>query len=90
MDINQFRRHLRNLNESQAANDAARLARALDDFDRAAKNLIDAWEPLIDSSDHADDVTSPDHYPFADAFDELVPRISKFVANFKTKLRSIK
>lgn len=90
MDINQFRKHLRNLNESQVSADAGRLGRALDDFDRAAQNVIDAWETLIDSSGDADDVTSPDHYPFADSFDELVPKISKFVASFKAKLRTIK
>lgn len=89
MDMKQYRKHLQqHLKESAASADAAKLSQRLDEFERAAKNLLVAWEDAGDSA--GDDILQPDGYPFQESFDEVVENFSKFTRSFKAKLRTIK
>lgn len=92
MDMKQYRNHLAKvsqLKESATQSSAAKLAQRLDEFERASKNLLAAWDDAIDTIDD-DGVTHSVNYPFENSFDEVVVHISKFVKSLKEKLRSVR
>lgn len=93
MDMNLFRKHLsknnrKRLSESTASQDAAKVSRALDTFERAARDLLGAWLDLQDSSGDQD--LGGRDYPFEKSFDEVNDDIRAFVKTFKAELRQIK
>ena len=96
MDMNLFRKHLsknnrKRLSESrvqEVAYDAAKVSRALDTFERAARDLLGAWLDLQDSSGDQD--LGGRDYPFEKSFDEVNDDIKAFVKTFKGELRQIK
>lgn len=91
MDMKLYRQHLKtHLTESDAKADARRLIQRLDEYERASKNLLTAWEDLIDSSNSSDDVISPDKYPFGESFDEVVESVTTWVESFKSLLRKVR
>jgi hypothetical protein len=91
MDMKLYKQHLKtHLKESDAKADAQRLIQRLDEYERASKNLLTAWEDLIDSSNSSDDVITPDGYPFGESFDEVVQGVTAFVKSFKNLLRKVR
>jgi len=97
MDIKQFRQHLAkvsaqkasSITESAASSSAQKLSQRLDEFERASKNLLDAWQDADDAIND-DGVTQSINYPFENSFDEVVVHISKFVKSLKENLRTVK
>jgi len=93
MDMNQYRRRLsslsKTLKESNQSKDAQALARALAEFDKASKRLLDAWNDAIDSIG-GHDIQMPDSYPFKDDFEEVAKDISAFSQEFSKYLKSVK
>ena len=97
MDIKQFRQHLAKVSaqkastitESAASSSAQKLSQRLDEFERASKNLLDAWDDAIDTIND-DNITHTAGYPFDRSFDEVVPDIKKFVSALKSNLRTLK
>lgn len=95
MDMKLYRQHLAKTNkrtqldESAAQTSAAKLSQKLDEFERASKNLLDAWNDAIDTIDD-DNITHEVSYPFAESFDDVVREVSTFVKHFKDKLRQVR
>lgn len=92
MDMKLFKQHLANittLKESASQSSAHNLAQKLDEFERASKNLLSAWDEAI-STINDDNVTHTASYPFEESFDDVVSDISKFVKSFKNKLRTVR
>lgn len=91
--MNLFRKHLsknnrKRLSESTASQDAAKVSRALDTFERAARDLLGAWLDLQDSTGDQD--LGGRDYPFEKSFDEVLDDVKAFVKTFKAELRQIK
>lgn len=90
MDMKLFKRHLhKHLKESDAKADAQRLIQRLDEYERASKNLLAAWQDSIDSGDNIN-IEQPDGYPFGDSFDEVVENVTTWVKSFKNLLRKVR
>jgi hypothetical protein len=93
MDMKLYRQHLsknnkRRLSESTVSQDAAKVSRALDTFEKATKDLLGAWLDLQDNSGDQD-LGSKD-YPFEKSLDEVSDDIKAFVKTFKAELRQVR
>lgn len=92
--MKQYRKHLSlvgktTLTESATSQAAARTVKALEEFERAARNLAAAWEDAIDTIGD-DSIQFPDRYPFGDSFDEVATDITTFVKDFTRHLKQVK
>jgi len=90
MDMKLYKQHLKtHLKEGDARGDAQRLIQRLDEYERASKNLLAAWQDSIDSGDNIN-IEQPDGYPFGESFDEVVQGVTAFVKSFKNLLRKVR